>query len=41
MVKKGFLLSIISILIIVLMVYYFLPIVWEIDKYIFLKEFLD
>ena len=41
MVKKGFLLNIISILIIVLMVYYLLPIVWEIDKDIFPKEFLD
>ena len=41
MVKKGFLLNIISILIIVLMVYYLLPVVWEIDKDIFPKEFLD
>jgi len=41
MVKKGFLLNIISILIIVLMVYYLLPLVWEIDKDVFPKEFLD
>ena len=41
MVKKGFLLNIISILIIVLMVYYLLPVVWEIDKDVFPKEFLD
>ena len=39
--KKHIITIIISILIIVLMVYYFLPIVWEINKYIFLKEFLD
>ena len=41
MVKKGFLLNIISILIIVLMVYYLLPVVWDIDKDVFPKEFLD
>ena len=39
MVKKGFLLNIISILIIVLMVYYLLPVVWEIDKNVFPKNF--
>ena len=39
MVKKGFLLNIISILIIVLMVYYLLPAVWEIDKNVFPKNF--
>jgi sodium-dependent dicarboxylate transporter 2/3/5 len=39
MVKKGFLLNIISILIIVLMVYYLLPVVWDIDKDVFPKNF--